>query len=118
MNNTHLVKEFAILTGIYLAGEMVTRIFGWTVPGSVVGMVMLALALCAGIIQLKDVEQAAALLLDNLALFFVPAGVGVMLYFNLVAGAIVPIIATTVISTVVVIAVTGKVVDYFMGKAK
>jgi holin-like protein len=44
-----------------------------------------------------------------MALFFVPAGVGVMVYGDLIAAEWLPITVATVLSTFVVMAVTGKI---------
>ena len=52
-------------------------------------------------------EEAAELLLSNMALFFVPAGVGVMVYGDLIAAEWLPITVATVVSTFVVMFVTG-----------
>jgi holin-like protein len=42
-----------------------------------------------------------------MALFFVPAGVGVMAYFGLIAREWLPIVVATIVSSVAVLAVTG-----------
>jgi holin-like protein len=48
-------------------------------------MLILACLLLTGILKMNNVERAAKLLLDNLALFFVRSGVGLMLYFKLIS---------------------------------
>lgn len=104
-----MIRGFAILLFFQLLGEMAVRGFGWPVPGNVVGMTLLLLALIFGVINLEWVTEAAELVLTHMALLFVPVGVGVMLYFDLLAREWLPIVAATVLSTFVVIAVTGHV---------
>jgi holin-like protein len=72
-------------------------------------MGLLLLALWMKIVRVEWVEEAAELLLSHLALFFVPAGVGVMVYFDLIGRQWLPIVVATVVSTFVVMAVTGLV---------
>jgi holin-like protein len=60
------------------------------------------------LVDIKWFEEAAEMLLANMALFFVPAGVGVMIYGDLIAAEWLPISVATVLSTFVVMAVTGK----------
>jgi len=106
---TNLLKGFAILLLLQFVGETIVRGADLTMPGNVVGMVLLLLLLLKGIIPVEAVEEAADLLLSHLALFFVPAGVGVMVYFDLIADQWLPISVATVLSSFVVMAVTGWV---------
>ena len=104
-----MIRGFAVLLSFQLLGELVVRGFNWPVPGNVVGMALLLAALMVGMIRLEWVTEAAELLLTHMALLFVPVGVAVMLYFDLLAREWLPIVAATVLSTFVVIAVTGHV---------
>jgi putative effector of murein hydrolase LrgA (UPF0299 family) len=67
-----------------LAGEVVVRLLGLDVPGPVVGIALLLLALrlrrVAPAEQRHPVVLTADLLLRHLQLLFVPAGVGVVAY--------------------------------------
>lgn len=104
-----MVRGFAVLLSFQLFGELAVRGFGWPVPGNVVGMALLLAALILGPVRLEWVTEAAELVLTHMALLFVPVGVGVMLYFDLLAREWLPIVAATVLSTFVVMAVTGYV---------
>ncbi len=102
-----MAKGFAILLGLQFLGSLLVDSAGLPVPGNVVGMLLLFAALRSGIVDSESVRAAADLLLSHLALLFVPAGVGVMVYFDLIAKEWLPIIVATVVSTFVVMAVTG-----------
>jgi len=102
-----MLRGLAVLLAFQLIGELVVRAGGWPIPGNVIGMALLLMALLVGAVQLEWVSEAAELLLTHLALLFVPAGVGVMLYFDLLAAEWLPIVVATVASTFVVIFVTG-----------
>lgn len=104
-----MVRGFAILLGLQFLGEIVSRGLAVPIPGNVIGMVLLLGALLTGIVQLGWIQEASELLLSHMALFFIPAGVGVMVYFDLLANQWLPILAGLVVSTFVVIAVTGRV---------
>jgi holin-like protein len=91
-----------------LCGEFVSRVLDLPIPGNVLGMGLLLLGLLTNVVDIKWFEEAADILLSNMALFFVPAGVGVMVYGNLIASEWIPISVATVLSTFVVMAVTGK----------
>lgn len=102
-----MLRGFAVLLSCQLLGELVVRAGNWPIPGNVVGMGLLLAALMIGVVQLEWVSEAAELLLTHMALLFVPAGVGVMLYFDLLTREWLPILVATVASTFVVMFVTG-----------
>lgn len=108
-----MVRGMAVLLLFQFGGELITRSAGWPIPGNVLGMVLLLIALARRWVKVEWIEEAAEFLLENLALFFVPAGVGVMVYFDLIAGEWLAISVATFVSTFVVMAVTGKLADRF-----
>jgi holin-like protein len=104
-----MVRGMAILLGMQFIGELLSRLFHLPIPGNVMGMGLLLICLWRGWVKVQWIQEAAELLLSHLALFFVPAGVGVMVYFDLIAAEWLPIVVATVASTFVVMAVTGRV---------
>jgi holin-like protein len=87
-----------------LLGDSMVFLTGLAVPGPVVGLVLLFLALQAGKglvpAARAPVEQAADGLLGNLGLFCVPAGVGVVALWGLVQVQAVAIAVVLVVSAV------------------
>jgi len=102
-----MVRGLTYLLLFQLCGEIISRSFNLPIPGNVMGMGLLLFGLIVGWVDVKWIEEAAELLLSNMTLFFVPAGVGVMVYSDLIAAAWLPIAVATIISTFVVMAVTG-----------
>lgn len=103
-----MVRGLTLLLLFQLVGELLSRLLDLPIPGNVLGMGLLLLALSLGLVEIAWLEEAADLLLNNMALFFVPAGVGVMVYGDLIAAEWLPITVATVLSTFIVMAVTGK----------
>lgn len=112
-----MVRGFAILLLCLLLGELIVRFCGISLPGNVAGMVLLLFALRLGLVRLDQVKEAANLLLSNLALLFVPAGVGVMVYLDIIQTSWLPILASLVLSTFAVLLVTGKVAQRLKPKS-
>ncbi|MCM1293869.1 MAG: CidA/LrgA family protein [Bacteroides sp.] len=104
-----MIIQCGILFAFLAAGELIVSLTGIPVPSSIIGMIMLTAALKCKAIDIRNVEKIADLLIRNLGFFFVPAGVGLMQCFGLLKGALLPIVAATAISTIVIIAVTGHV---------
>ena len=110
--------EVLILGIICFLGEAVHRLLHTTLPGNIIGMLLLLFCLCFKLIKLEWIKELSDLLLRNLALFFIPAGVGIMTCYHLLKGNMGPIVLITVLSTVIVLAVTGWTVQLIRRLAK
>lgn len=104
-----MILQFGVLFAFLVAGELLVRFTGIPVPSSIIGMVLLCMSLKLGVVKLQWVEKLSSFLVHNLGFFFVPAGIGLMNCLGLIADQWVPIVLSTVISTVIIIAVTGWV---------
>lgn len=102
-----ILIQIAVLFLFLEAGEALTAILHLPVPGSIIGMVLLAFSLKFKLLKLEWVADAADFLCANLGFFFIPAGVGVMQCFGLIEAEWWPITAATVLSTVLIIFTTG-----------
>lgn len=102
----YLIQGFYVLL-FFALGEVVSGLIGHFIPGSVVGMMLLFLALRVKLIKPEKVDRVSLLLTANMGLFFVPAGVGLMTQFDLLKQYWPAIIASMVISTAIVLSVVG-----------
>ncbi|PLX94657.1 MAG: CidA/LrgA family protein [Desulfuromonas sp.] len=110
-----MLRGLVILLVLQLFGEWLSESLQIAVPGNVIGMGLLLLALLLGWLRLAWVEDAAELLLTHFSLFFIPAGVGVMVHTEVIARQWQPILLATVLSTFVVLGVTAKVGQWLEG---
>ena len=106
-----MVRGLTCLLLFQLAGEIISRLLDLPIPGNVMGMGLLLIGLLSGLVDVKWIEDAVEVLLSNMTLFFVPAGVGVMVYSDLIAAEWLPITVATVLSTFVVMGVTGVLAE-------
>lgn len=77
-----MVKALALILSLQLVGELIVEALGAPIPGPVVGMALLFLGLWAWGGVTPGLETVSKGFLDNLGLFFVPAGVGVSLHLS------------------------------------
>lgn len=112
-----MIRQLAIIFGCLALGELVIYLTGIPLPSSIVGMLLLTMLLKLKVIRLEWVRSISDFLVGNIGFFFVPPGVAVMLYFDLIKDELVPILAASVISTILVLAVTGWM-HQFYGKVK
>ena len=104
-----MIRQCAILFGCLALGELVVFLTDIKLPSSIVGMLLLTLFLKLGWIKLQWVQGLSDLLVANLGCFFVPPGVALMLYFDIIAAQFWPIVIASLVSTLLVLIVTGWV---------
>ena len=102
-----MFRQLAIIIGCLAVGEFITWLTGISVPSSIIGMLLLTFLLKVKVIRLEWVETISNFLVKNMGFFFVPPGVALMLYFDIIGKEIVPIVLATALSTMLVLVVTG-----------
>lgn len=93
----------------YTLGEVVGWLIHGFIPGSVIGMVLLFTALCLKWVDPKRIRPVARFLCENMSLFFIPAGVGIIDAFDILAASWEAILVACAVSTVAVIVVVAGV---------
>lgn len=104
-----MIRQLAILFGCLALGELIITFTHIPLPSSILGMLLLTLLLKLKVIRLEWVRSISDFLVTNIGFFFVPPGVAIMLYFDIIKAQFVPIATASVVSTVLVLAVTGWV---------
>jgi holin-like protein len=102
---------FAWLLALQAAGELIVRGLGLTVPGPVVGMALLLIALRWRSVR-DSVAGCADFLLSHLSLLFVPVGVGVMTHLSVMSDYGLRIAVVLVLSTWMGLGVTALVLRW------
>ena len=102
-----MIRQLAILFGCLALGELIITLTHIPLPSSILGMLLLTLLLKLKVIRLEWVRSISDFLVTNIGFFFVPPGVAIMLYFDIIKAQFVPIVTASVVSTVLVLAVTG-----------
>ena len=102
-----MFRQLAIIIGCLAVGEFITWLTGISVPSSIIGMLLLTFLLKVKVIKLEWVETISNFLVKNMGFFFVPPGVALMLYFDIIGKEIVSIVLATTLSTMLVLVVTG-----------
>lgn len=97
-------------------GEFIVWSTGIPIPSSIIGMILLFLALYFKVVRLNMVDKVCDLLVTNLGFFFIPAGIGVMNCFGLIAAEWLPIVMAVVVSSILIVITTGNLFRLFGSK--
>lgn len=107
------------LLGCQLVGEVVVRLLDVSIPGPVVGMVLLLVVLRLRRASDDDaVVATGSALLTHLQLLFVPAGVGVVAYGVTLREHALPLGLALVVSWLAGLATVGWVVQLLARRAR
>lgn len=110
-----MIASLSLILLCQLGGEVFVRALALPMPGPVVGLMLLLVlllardrfaALARGPLQGGGVENTSRVLVANLSLLFVPAGVGVVQKLDLVAEHGIAFLGVLAISVVVTLLVT------------
>ena len=112
------LKQFSIILFISFLGEILHMLIPLPVPASVYGLVLMLGALVTGVLKIGQVRETATFLIEIMPVMFIPAGVGLMESWPSLQPVWLPVIVITILTTILVMAVTGKVTQAMIGKEK
>lgn len=108
LNNVwQYLRAFIFIYLCLYVGNFLASLLPITIPGSIIGMLILFVLLALQIIPAKWVKPGCSVLIRYMALLFVPIGVGVMQYYDLLKAQYGPIVVSCFISTLVVFLVVS-----------
>ena len=96
----------------WLAGKALGDLTGNVVSGNVIGMLLLFAALKMRVVNPETVRPAAKFLTANMALCFVPFGVGLIVSYRAIADNVWAIAVAAAVSTVLVLICTGHTMQW------
>ncbi len=101
------IKQILIILTISFVGELLNFFIPLPIPGSIYGMVLLFVLLCTGVVKLHQIKDTSAFLIDIMPMLFIPSAVGIMAELDQLTDIWVEVIIITIVTTVLVMAVTG-----------
>lgn len=115
-----IIKQIFIILLLYVLGEIIAygiklilpNVF---IPGTIIGLALMLVALLSKKLKLGDVDDVGSFLTSNMAFFFIPAAVSVLEYVNILKTSFIKIIAIIVLSiifsfTLVTLAVKATII--------
>ena len=105
------LRQFMMILLVSFLGELLKYAIPLPVPASIYGLVILFILLETGALKLDAVKDTAIFLIEIMPLMFIPAGVGLMESWGDLNSMLVEVIVITIVSTVLVMGVSGKVTE-------
>ena len=117
-----MLKSVFIILLYQLIGELFQKFFGLSIPGPVIGLVLLLLTLLLiqkrqRVVPIKeDLFNSAEILLNYLPLLFIPVGVGVVMHLSLLEDNLTSVVLVIILGTLLTLALTGYVMEKILRK--
>lgn len=105
-----ILTQLALIGGLCLVGEVISAISPFPIPATIVALLLLFVLLKCSVLKLSWVEDTGNLLLKNMTFFFVPVGVKLMNYFDLIKDVWLLLLLLTMVVTVLTFLVTAYTV--------
>ena len=110
------LRQFGIILAVTCVGEIMKYFIPLPIPGSIYGLILMFVLLLTKVIKVEHVKETGEFLIEIMPLMFIPAGVGLIPSWSQLQPFLVPLLVITVVSTFVVMIVTGKVTDFLISK--
>ena len=103
------IHQFLIIITISFIGELLSILLPFPIPASVYGLIIMLICLFTKIIKLNQIEDVANWLIIIMPLLFVPSAVSLINVADTLLQDILIISVITLVSTIFVMIVTGKI---------
>ena len=116
-----ILAQIGIVLFVGLLGEAIAAVLPFPFPASVIGMVLLFLLLACKWLKPRHIQEKSNFLLSNMAFFFIPAGVGLLDYLDVLKANLIPLLVICLVSTLLTFAVTAwtvRLTRYLMDRRK
>lgn len=103
------IKQLLIILSISFLAEVMEYLIPIPVAASIYGLLLMLIGLITKIIPLEKVEGAADFLVEIMPILFIPPTVGIMASVEALKQMLVPLCVISVVSTILIMGVTGSV---------
>ena len=112
------LRQFGIILAVTCVGEIMKYFIPLPIPGSIYGLILMFVLLLTKVIKVEHVKETGEFLIEIMPLMFIPAGVGLIDSWGELRPILLPVIVLLLVSTVLVMGVSGQVTQQMMHHGK
>lgn len=109
------LRQFCIILIIAFVGDLLHSALPLPVPGSIYGILLMFALLKSGRLPLDAVKDTGKFLIEIMPVMFIPAAVGLIESWGLIGKSLGVYAVVTVVSTILVMAVSGMITQKCVG---
>lgn len=118
MNFDNILFGFTIILLINSICIYLVKALSLPISSPLLGMIILSILLFAKVIRVERIKDAGMLLLENMGMLFIPPAISIMLYFDIISNELWRILLVVFLSSIIVMLVSGKIVQVMLNKAQ
>lgn len=118
LKNMKYIIQFLIIAAFAFLGELLHWIIPLPIPASIYGIVLLFIALEFKLLKVSQIREVSSFLITAMPILFIPAAVGLMQSWGAVKSSIGVYALITIVSTFVVMGVSGAITQLVIRKEK
>lgn len=110
--------QFLVIIAFSFLGELLHYCLPLPIPASIYGIVLLFVALELKWVKVKDIRETSSFLIAVMPVMFIPAAVGLIDSYKSIGNSWIAYIVVTVLSTFIVMGVSGYITQLVIRSAK
>ncbi len=114
MTPSSILKGTAVLLFLQGISTIVLNLGGIKFPPALMGMILLLVLLLTGVIRVRTIEGVCDILIEKMGMLFLPAGVSILLYMDVILAESTAIVATVIISSLMILVVTAVFLNFML----
>ena len=114
MTPSSILKGTAVLLLLQGVSTIALNLCGLKFPPALLAMLLLLALMLKGIIRPRTVEDVCDILIEKMGMLFLPAGVSILLYLDIIVAESTAIIATVLISSLLILIVTALFLNFML----
>ena len=102
-----IIRQIGIIFTVCWLSLVIEKLLPFTFPASVIGMILLFILLAFRVLKVEHIREKSDFLLSNMAFFFIPAGVSIINYFDVLKGNVGKLLLICFLTTILTFATTA-----------
>ena len=102
-----IIYQIGIIFALCWVSEIIEAFLPFAFPASVIGMILLFILLAFRVLKVEHIREKSDFLLSNMAFFFIPAGVSIINYFDVLKGNVGKLLLICFLTTRITFATTA-----------
>lgn len=102
-----IIYQIGIIFALCWVSEIIEAFLPFAFPASVIGMILLFILLAFRVLKVEHIREKSDFLLSNMAFFFIPAGVSIINYFEVLKGNVGKLLLICFLTTILTFTATA-----------
>lgn len=113
---TEFLRGFLLVLLFLIFGKLISAYLPVPFPASIIGLILLFIALSTSLVKVEWITMSGNFILKYMALLFIPIGVGLLNYFELIVSHWLVIVFSLLFTTLFIMFLVGHFYQYINKK--